>query len=176
MKRYTEEHIYKYLDQELSAKHKAEFEQALKNNPELKELVAEAKKAHQVFSVNHLEKAPEKLSSKVMHRIKTSSKANYYRPSGLFSSTSFLLISGILTALIALLSMINAGYIDPQSVAPTLVEGEVLTNNKFWQTVISKKIVTNSMLVIYGVLALVLLDRFILHPFFRGKAKQLGFH
>ena len=176
MKRYTEEYIYKYLDQELSTQQISEFEMALKNNPELKEAVDEAQKAHQYFSLNALEKAPEKISSKVMHRIKTSSKASYYRPSGLFSSTGFLLLSGILTAIIALLSMMNAGYIDPQSVAPSLVQEDVLTNNKLWQTLVSEKIITNSMLVIYGILAVVLLDRFVFHPFFRGKVKQLGFH
>lgn len=176
MKRYTEDYIYKYLDQELSAEQQTEFEQVLKNDQELQELVAEARSAHELLSQNALEKAPEELSNQVMARIKTSTGSSYYRPSGMFSNTGFLLTSGILTALVAVLSMINTGYLDLQRITPWLVEGNVFTDSVLWQSLFSKKIITNAMLVIYGLLALILLDRFVFHPFFHSKVKQLGLH
>jgi anti-sigma-K factor RskA len=175
MKRYTEEDIYRYLDEELSTQQRAEFEQALAKTSELRQMLAQARNAHQAFSQNSLEKAPPALSTQVMNRIKASSKGSYYRPAGLFSNTGFLLISGVLTALVAVLSIINGGYLELQSLAPSMVQVDALTDSRLWQILSSKKIVTNAMLVLYGILGLILLDRFVFHPYFHSRIKQLEF-
>lgn len=176
MNRYSDEHIFKYLDQSLTPEQVKEFEQELKNNPELNSAVAQTQKAHSLLVDNSLEKAPAQLSEQVIARVTKISKTKYYRPSGLFSNTSFLLISGVLTALVSFLSLSNAGYIDWQGIFPGLFEGDILSAYNFTDRIISKKMITNATLVIYGVLGLVLLDRFVFNPMFRRKAKRLGFN
>ncbi len=174
MKRYNEEFVYKYLDQSLSTKELKEFKEALENSPELREMVTDARNAHQAFSENSMEQAPEKFSDQVMNRVKTSSSMNYYRPSGLFSNSGFLLVSGVLTALVALLSVINGGYIDVQSISTSAIEMEMVTDNALWHTLTRENVIANAMLVLYGILGLVVLDRFVFHPFFLGRVKQVG--
>lgn len=173
MSRFTEEHIFDYLDQTLTPEQKREFEQEMNRDPEFKATVEQFRVAHLCFLNNNLETSSSQLPDRVLSEISTLSKNEYYGPSGLFSNTGFLLISGILTALVALLSMIQGGHIDLQSLAPGLAEMNIFKN---WtlDALIAKRLINNSMMVIYGVLALVLLDRFVLNPFFRRKPKQLG--
>ena len=175
MSRFTEEYIFNYLDQALTPEENAELELEMQNDPELKITVEQFRTAHIYFLENQIEATPEKLSDQIMAEVSTLSKSQYYRPSGLFNNTSFLLIVGILTAVIAFLSMVNAGYFDLQTLAPSLTETDMITEWTFLDGMISKRVITNSMLVIYGVLALGLLDRFIINPLFRRKAK-LGFN
>jgi hypothetical protein len=133
--------------------------------------------SHAYFLENQVEVGPEQLADHVMAEVSELSRKEYYRPSGLFNNTSFLLICGVLTALVAFLSLTNAGYFDLQSLAPNLNETSIFKEWNFFDgIVISKRILTNSMLVIYGVLALALVDRLILNPMFRRRAKQLGFN
>ncbi len=174
MSRFTEEYIFNYLDQALTPEENAELELEMQNDPELKITVEQFRTAHIYFLENQIEATPEKLSDQIMAEVSTLS-SQYYRPSGLFNNTNFLLIAGILTAVIAFLSMVNAGYFDLQTLAPSLTETDMITKWTFLDGMISKRIITNSMLVIYGVLALGLLDRFILNPLFRRKVK-LGFN
>ncbi|GJM28458.1 MAG: hypothetical protein DHS20C17_10930 [Cyclobacteriaceae bacterium] len=177
MSHFTEEHIFKYLDQELSAEQVKAFEEQLKTDPQLKATVEQLKYANQTFHSNRLEKAPDHLSDKILMEISDSSRKGYYRPNGLSSSSGFLLITGCLTALVTLLSVVNGGYIDLQSFMPTAVFETSLTNsNQFLSNLISDKALINSMMVIYGGLALVLLDRFVLNPLFRKRAKHLGYN
>jgi len=174
MSRFTEEYIFNYLDQALTPEENAELELEMQNDPELKITVEQFRTAHIYFLENQIEATPEKLSDQIMAEVSTLS-SQYYRPSGLFNNTNFLLIAGILTAVIAFLSLVNAGYFDLQTLAPSLTETDMITKWTFLDGMISKRIITNSMLVIYGVLALGLLDRFILNPLFRRKVK-LGFN
>jgi hypothetical protein len=174
MSRFTEEYIFNYLDQALTPEENAELELEMQNDPELKITVEQFRTAHIYFLENQIEATPEKLSDQIMAEVSTLS-SQYYRPSGLFNNTNFLLIAGILTAVIAFLSMVNAGYFDLQTLAPSLTETDMITEWTFLDGMISKRIITNSMMVIYGVLALGLLDRFILNPLFRRKVK-LGFN
>jgi hypothetical protein len=174
MSRFTEQYIFNYLDQALTSEENAELELEMQNDPELKITVEQFRTAHIYFLENQIEATPEKLSDQIMAEVSTLS-SQYYRPSGLFNNTNFLLIAGILTAVIAFLSLVNAGYFDLQTLAPSLTETDMITKWTFLDGMISKRIITNSMLVIYGVLALGLLDRFILNPLFRRKVK-LGFN
>lgn len=176
MSRFTEEHIFNYLDQVLTAQEIAEFEQEMQNDPELKTTVEQLRTSHVYFLENQVEAGPEQLADHVMAEVTELSRKEYYRPSGLFNNTSFLLICGVLTAIVAFLSLTNAGYFDLQSLVPNLNETSIFKERNFFDGMISKRILTNSMLVIYGVLALALVDRLILNPMFRRRAKQLGFN
>jgi len=175
MSRFTEEHIFNYLDQVLTAQEIAEFEQEMQNDPELKTTVEQLRTSHVYFLENQVEAGPEQLADHVMAEVTELSRKEYYRPSGLFNNTSFLLICGVLTAIVAFLSLTNTGYLDLQSLVPNLNETSILKEWNFFDGMISKRILTNSMLVIYGVLALALVDRLILNPIFRRRAKPLGF-
>ncbi len=176
MSNYGEQEIFHYLDQEMTPEQTKAFELALKNDPELKSALEAAQKSHQYFNQNNLEKAPEVLTDQVIQKITASSNKKYYRHYGLFSSTTFLLISGVLTALVAFLSLISSDYIDWSAVSPGIPEGSMSYTDNLFRGFVSRKVINSSMLVIYGILALVLLDRFVLNPLFRGKMKQLGYH
>lgn len=176
MSRFTEEHIFNYLDQKLTPQEIAELEQEMQNDPEFKTRVEQLRTSHLYFLESQIEAGPEKLSDQIMAEVATLSKNKYYRPSGLFNSTSFLLISGVLTAIVAFLSLVNAGYVDFLSFTFGLNEIGIFRELNFSDGIISKRVINNSMLVIYGVLAMALLDRLILNPMFRRKAKQLGFN
>lgn len=176
MSRFTEEHIFNYLDQLLTSQEIAELEQEMQNDPVFKTTVEQLRASHLCFLENQIEAGPANLSDQIMAEVTTLSKNQYYRPLGLFNNTSFLLISGVITALVAFLSMINAGYFDLQSLAPSLSEVDIYKEWTFLNSMISKQLITNSMLVIYGVLALALLDRLILNPLFRRRARQLRFN
>ena len=175
MSRFTEEDIFKYLDRTLSKEDAALFETQLENNPELKLAVEEFRRVHNYISTNALESAPEDLTDKVMMEVTKTSKKTYYSPSGLFSNTSFLLVSGILTAMIALTSILQTGAFDMQSMLPDVSEISYL---KDWslEGLVTKRALTNSFMVICGVLALALLDRFVLNPLFRKESKKLEFN
>jgi|GEM_PF-3311604 len=176
MNRFTEEDIFNYLDRSMTPEQSKQFEKRLNSDPELKSAVSEARIAHQYFKNNSLEKAPVHLANQVMTSISKATKTKYYRPSGLFSSTGFLLVSGVFTALVAFMSLINAGYVDLQRMAPGLVENQTLLDSFFDDFFISESIITNSLVVIYGVLALVVLDKLLFNPFFKKRAKRLGYH
>jgi hypothetical protein len=175
MSRFTEEDIFKYLDRTLSQEEEAHFETQLENDPDLKLKVEEFRRAHDYISTNALESAPDGLTDKVMIEVAKKSNKNYYRPSGLFSNTSFLLVSGVLTAMIALTSILQTGSYDMQGMLPDVSEISYL---KDWslEGLVTKRALTNSFMVICGVLALALLDRFVLNPFFRKESKNLEFN
>ncbi len=176
MTQFTEEHILNYLDQALTAQEIAELEQEMQNDPELKTTVEQLRTSHVYFLENQVEAGSEQLADHVMAEVTELSRKEYYRPTGLFNNTSFLLTAGILTAVVAFLSVINAGYFDLQILVPNLTETSILKEWTFLKAMISKRILTNSMLVIYGVLALALVDRLILNPMFRKRARNLGFN
>jgi hypothetical protein len=111
-----------------------------------------------------------------MAEISDFSKKNYYRPNGLSSSSGFLMVSGIVTALVAFLSLINGGYIDIQDLIPAMFENDLSTTNSFFRKLFNVRTITNAMLVIYGGLALVILDRLVLNPFFRKRTKHLEYN
>jgi hypothetical protein len=173
MNSFTEEDIFNYLDQSMSPEKRKQFEKRLVSDPELKAALSEAITAHQFFRSNPLEKAPEHLATQIMNRVSKAAKTKYYRPSGLFSNTSFLLVSGVVTAVVAFLSLINSGYFDVQSMAPGLFTNE--THLISFPENLSR-IISNSLVVIYGVLALVVLDKFVFNPLFRKRVKRLGYH
>ena len=176
MKRFKEEDIYNYLDQTMTPELRKQFEQELNNNPELESAVEEAREAHGYFHKNSLEKAPEGLSDQVMVEVNKIAHTKYYRPSGLFSSTGFLLVCGVLTALVAFLSLLNTGYVDWQSMAPGMIESGSSAHGFLDGFSVNKKIITNSLVVIYGVLALVVLDKVVLNPLFKRRVKQLDYN
>jgi hypothetical protein len=138
-------------------------------------MVEQLRTPHEYLSDNTFESAPTQLSDRVMTEVKKISKEPYYRPTGLFSNSGFLLVSGILTALVAFLSIIQGGYLDLNSFVP-IDSGTTLLKQWSLDGLITKKTITNTMIVIYGVLALALFDRFVLNPFFKRKPKQMGFN
>jgi len=176
MSSFTEEHIFNYLDQVLIPSEVAAFEQELQNDPELKSRVEKLQISHRYFLENRVEAAPEQLSDQVMVAVTELSKKEYYRPSGLFNNTSFLLIAGILTAIVAFFSLINAGYIDLKILVPSLAETNIINEWTFLKGMISNRILINAMVVISSVLALALVDRLILNPMFRKRVKDFGFN
>jgi len=176
MNGFTEEHIFNYIDQLLSPEETAEFELELKNNEDLKKTVDQLRTAHLCFLENKIESGSEELSNLIMAKVTASSNKTYYRPSGLFHHTGFLLVAGILTALVAFLSLLNAGYFDIQSLGygTGIGETDFLKNMDLLKGVDAKRLISNSMLVIYGLLALGLVDRLILNPIFRRRYKHIG--
>ncbi len=176
MSRFTEEHIFNYLDQVLMPGEVAAFEQELQSDPELKSRVEKLQVSHRYFLENRVEAGPEQISDQVMVAVTELSQKKYYRPSGLFNSTSFLLTAGILTAVVAFLSVANAGYFDLQNLAPGLTETSIFKEWTFLKAMVNKRVLTNAMVVIYCVLALALVDRLILNPIFRKRVKNLGFN
>ena len=176
MSRFTEEHIFNYLDQVLTAQEIAELEQEMQNDPELKTTVEQLRTSHVYFLENQVEAGPEQLADHVMAEVTELSRKEYYRPSGLFNNTSFLLIIGVLTAIVSFLSLVSTGHFDLSSLVSRLNEMGIFSEGTFMDGMISNRAITNSMLVIYGVLALVLLDRLLLNPLFRRRARQLGFN
>ena len=176
MSSFNQEDIFSYLDQSMTPEKLQQFKKQLNSDPELKAAVDEARTAHEYFKNNALEKAPAPLADQVMTRISETAKTKYYRPSGLFSSTGFLLVSGIITALVAFLSLISSGYLDLSSVMPGLFENSTALSNLSENFFITKRTITNSLVVIYGVLALVVLDKFVFNPFFKKRVKRLGYH
>jgi hypothetical protein len=175
MSHYSEEHIFNYLDRALSPEQVTDFENEMKRDPDLKAMVEQLRTPHEYLSDNTFEFAPTQLSDRVMTEVKKISKEPYYRPTGLFSNSGFLLVSGILTALVAFLSIIQGGYLDLNSFVP-IDSGTTLLKQWSLDGLITKKTITNTMIVIYGVLALALFDRFVLNPFFKRKPKQMGFN
>ena len=175
MSRFKEEDIFLYLDQKLTVEESAKFEQEMEQDPEFRATVEEFRKAHNYISSHSLETAPDTLTDKVMTEVGKTSKQNYYRPSGLFSNSSFLLVSGILTAMVALISILQAGDLDLQGILPSINEVSYLQSLSL-EGFITKKALTNSFMVICGVLALALLDRFVLNPLFRKGTKHLEFN
>lgn len=176
MSLYNEEQILKYLDRELTPEQVKAFEQELKKDPELKATVEQLISTNEIFNANRLEKAPDQLSADVMAEISGFSKKNYYRPNGLSSSSGFLMASGIVTALVAFLSLINGGYIDMQELIPATFANDLFSTSSFFSKLLNARTITNAMLVIYGGFALVILDRLVLNPFFRKRTRQLGYN
>ena len=159
----------------LSIAESSDFETEMKQDPELRAAVKEFRRAHDYISNHVLESAPDYLTDNIMIEVGKTSNKNYYRPSGLFSNSSFLLVSGVLTAAVALISILQAGNMDLQSMLPSINEIGYLKNWSL-EGFITKKALTNSFMVICGVLALALLDRFVLNPLFRKGTKHLEFN
>jgi len=172
MTQFSQEHIQKYLDQELSADQRKAFEKALQNDTSLKSDYEQLQIAHKALERNKLEKAPDQFSARVLAAISGSSR-KYYYSHGLGGNTGFLLISGIITALIALLSVINSGYLDLQGLTQFLPNVDASIENNFLRGLVKQQTLTKAMMVILGILAITILDRFILNPMFRKRVRQL---
>jgi len=174
MSQFTEEHIFNYLDDLLTSEQNAALERAMQTDFDLKETVDRLRTAHLCFQDNKLESGPDHLTNQIMEEVTAISKKEYYSPSGLFSSTSFLLISGILTAVVAFLSLLSAGYFNFQDVIPGITELSFIKDWDLLNGGVSKRLITNTGLVIFGILALALVDRLILNPIFRRRYKSIG--
>ena len=173
MTQYSHEHILKYLDQEMNSEQQDNFKKELQNDPELRSDFEQLKLAHETLQQDRIDKAPIEFSAKVMASVSGSGR-KYYYTNGLGSNSGFLFVSGILTALIALLSVFNSGYIDVQGLARSLSSTDVSIENDFLQGLVSQQTLTRAMMVIFGILAITILDRFVLNPMFR-KRVSTGF-
>ena len=174
MSQFTEEHIFNYLDDLLTSKQNTELELAMQADTDLKETVDRLRTAHLCLQDNNLESGPDHLSNQIMSEVIAISKKEYYSPSGLFSSTNFVLISGVLTAVEAFLSLVSAGYFNFQDIVPGLTELSFIKDWDLLNGGVSKKLITNTALVIFGILALALVDRLVLNPIFRRRYKSIG--
>jgi len=174
MSQFTEEHIFNYLDDLLTSEQNTELELAMQTDTDLKETVDRLRTAHLCFQDNKLESGPDHLANQIMEEVTSISKKEYYNPSGLFSSTTFLLVSGVLTAMVAFLSLVSAGYFNFQEIVPGLTELSFIKDWDLFKAGVSKRLITNTALVIFGILALALVDRLVLNPIFRRRYKSIG--
>ena len=173
MTQFSHEHILQYLDQEMSSEQQKKFKKELQDDPEFRSDFEQLKLAHDALQQDRIDKAPIEFSSKVMASISGSGR-KYYYTNGLSSNSGFLFFSGILTALIALLSVINSGYLDVQGLVRSLSSTEVSIETDFLQGLVSQQTLTRAMMVIFGILAITILDRLVLNPMFR-KRVSTGF-
>lgn len=170
---YSHERILQYLDQEMSSEQQVIFRKELQGDPELRSDFEQLKLAHDILQEDRIDKVPMEFSTKVMKSISTSGR-KYYYTNGLGSSSGFLFISGILTAIIALLSVINSGYLDLQGLARSVSSADLSIENNFLQELVNQQTLNRAMMVIFGILAITILDRFVLNPMFR-KRVSAGF-
>ncbi len=172
MSRFNEEMIFKYLDDACSASEKQRIQKALSEDKVFRLRFQQLEAIHESLSAMPLERSPESLTNEVMDKVEALPHSRYYQSASVFSGSRFLIISGILTALVAVISLFNSGYLSLESLE-TAAEGYQLVEE--WSLVkgyFNQRMLTNIMLVIFGVLSLVLLDRVVLNPFFKKKVSN----
>ena len=173
MSKFQEKDIFKYLDGELDAAAHAEFERALQSDEQLKIRFDQLAMVHESLLNFHKESAPAPLVDQVMEQVDALPQSSY-SGSSIFSGTNFLIISGVLTAVVAAISLFSSGYLSFEQIETTAQGYEVADDLNLIKDLLSPKVMRNAMLVIYGVLSLALLDRAILNPLFRKRQRHLS--
>ena len=174
MSSFTDQDIFNYLDGTCTKTESLGFEAELEQNNALQQRYQELKALNRSLSELAVEPSPEPMVDKVMEEVRALPKKDYAGSSTLFSGTHFFIISGILTAIVALISIFNAGYLEVETLETTAENYRFLEEWTFLKGLLTKKMLTNAVLLIYGVLGLALLDRAILNPLFRRKVKRLS--
>lgn len=169
MSQFSEEEIFNYLDGSSSEEQKRAFQQALSDDAAFKAYFEQFKAIEESLISMPLEKTPDGMSDRVMEQVKSLPQTAYYHNTSIFSGTRFLIISGVLTALVAIISLFNSGYLSVESLETTAQGYQLLEEWTVVKGFFSQKMLTNAMLVIFGVLSLGILDRVILHPLFKKK-------
>ncbi len=172
MSKFQEKDIFSYLDGTMDAVRKIEFEEALTRDDSLKFRLEQLSMVHESLLTFPKEPAPSTLVDGVMKTVETL-PGGAYSGSSIFSGTNFLVISGILTAIVAAISLFSSGYLSYEQIETTAQGYEVADELNLVKDLFSPKVMRNAMLVIYGVLSLALLDRAILNPLFRKRQRQL---
>ena len=172
MSKFQEKDIFRYLDGELDVAAQAEFEKALQSDEQLKLRFDQLAMVHESLVTFHQEPAPTSLVDQVMEQVDALPQSSY-SGSSIFSGTNFLIISGVLTAIVAAISLFSSGYLSFEEIETTAQGYEVADDLNLIKDLFSPKVMRNAMLVIYGVLSLALLDRAILNPLFRKRQKHL---
>ena len=173
MSEFTDQNIFDYLDGTCSKSERMLFEAELPQNPVLQQRYEELKALNSSLEAMSLESSPEHLTDQVMEEVRAL-PSEYAGSSSLFSGTRFFIVSGILTAIVALISMFNAGYLEMGTLETTAENYRLVEELSFLKGLLTKKMLTNAVLLIYGVLGLALLDRAVLNPLFRRKIKRLS--
>ncbi len=170
----NEKEIFDYLDGNCSPETRREIKEKLASNPEFNAQFLALESVHKSMSELPLDKSPPDLPAKVMTSIKTLPSPSYHFGDDLFTGKGFFLVTGILTAMIALLSLLSSGYVSLEQLETTAESYKIIGDLTFLKTFFSKKMLTTSMLAVYGILSLALLDRMVLKPLFRKKIKQVS--
>ncbi len=173
MSRFQEKDIFNYLDGSLSATRKAEFEEALKQDDQLQARFDQLAMVHESMENFSHDLAPNTLVEGVMEQVEALPQGAY-TGSSIFSGTNFLIISGVLTAIVAAISLFSSGYLSFEQIETTAQGYQVADDLTAVKHLFSPKVMRNAMLVIYGVLSLALLDRAILNPLFRKRQRHLS--
>ncbi|MDH3708667.1 MAG: hypothetical protein OER04_02200 [Cyclobacteriaceae bacterium] len=174
MSRFTDQDLFDYLDGSCSKSQKRQIEQELREDKALRKRYDEFLALDQSMAQLSLERSPEDLSDKIMDQIRTLPQLDYMGSSSIFSGTKFFIVSGIVTAMVALISLFSSGYLSLEPLETTMGKYQLMEEWNFLKGVLTKRMLTNAMLLIYGVLGLALLDRAVLNPLFRKKAKRLS--
>lgn len=173
MSRFKEEIIFEYLDDTCSSAVKQQIEEELATNDMFRARFEQLQSAHQGMLSLSLERPPAQLTDKVMQKLQALPQPGYSGYSGIFSGTGFLLVTGILTALVAFISMFNSGLFSVQSLDSAAQGYKLMEEWSYLKGILSERTLTNLMLVIYGALSIALLDGIVLNAIFRKKNKQL---
>ena len=173
MSRFQEKDIFSYLDGTLSPDRQREFEQALQSDDQLQARFDQLAMVHESMENFSYDPAPHNLVDEVMQKVEALPQSSY-SGSSIFSGTNFLIISGVLTAIVAAISLFSSGYLSFEQIETTAQGYQIADDLTTIQHLFSPKFMRNAMLVIYGVLSLALLDRAVLNPLFRKRQRHLS--
>jgi len=174
MKTFSEEDIFKYLDEELPQEYRREIEAQLKVSNEFRKQFEEAAAIHNSLTRFNIEEASPNFSNRVMQKVSGQSPSGSYFFRGL-SGLNFVLVSGVLTGLVAFASLFISGYVDYQSIQESLQQNEWSKGIDlgFIAGLLNKKALTTMIVVVYAILSFVLLDRAVITPWLLRKSKKV---
>ncbi|MGI9544467.1 MAG: anti-sigma factor family protein [Cyclobacteriaceae bacterium] len=176
MKTFGEEDIFKYLDNELTPEQRLDFEGQLEASEAFKKQFEEASIVHESLSRLNTEAASPSFTDQVMQKVSGQTRSSSYLSSGL-GGLNFIILSGVLTGLVAIASLFISGYLDYQVIQEGLQQSQWSKGIDlgFLAKLLDKKSLTIMIVVIYTILSFILLDRAVITPWLMRKSKKVNF-
>ena len=166
---HPDEELLQYLDGKLSDSRVRELKSRLESHPGLQNRLQELRSVHQALVVNKLEHPSTNFTHRVMAGL-------YRRPVslGLSPRNGLLLLCGVLVATGILTLLLSSGLFDGMNQSIALdalpIKQEVI-KNPISSIRVSGKVVMNCVIFLNLALALVLLDRTVLRPYFNRRSR-----
>ena len=169
----TDELLLDYIDGSLSAEQAARVKEAL-NDPGIAERLRELEQIDQLLHIQLLETPSKNFTSKVM--------ANLYKP--IADRPYYSRKNGFIVLTLALLTVIAGSLFMTESVVTIDLFNSVDLNQYNapiempeinMPEAVNLKILTDGLLFTMVILALLLLDRVVLRPFFRSRRTEMQF-
>lgn len=174
MKQLTQQDLdklVKYIDNELDAKERKEFEHRLRSEQLLQEKLASLQEAHEMMKSQTLMTPSRNFTQKVMDNLD-----HYTAPSFSFSIRNGLfLLSGVLIAGLLAVYLAGSGVFDGTITITSPVDGvlpEKLLQRSLPSVTFDGKTLVNAIVLLNLILGWLVLDRTILRPWFNKRMAE----